>query len=473
MNDTRRSAAIVSREDNCHFLRVDKHDFIRILRDVEANTVRLKEHGKVVLVLEKNPQSTGNNLQTAVPCNHKYTVMSGTADKILEHLLETMRLDSTLNNPEDSFAGDFLLTHSVFMPTAQFCQALLHQFNVEPSEVNEPEKATYSFHKRQNIVRLVNLWVELYGQLLEAEPCAKSFLEKLSEYISRDPRLLACLKENLQERRKNKTLEISNGNVSPQIKVYNYGNLLSSVDEDHPSNLYIIRVQDKVPYDIYLPNHSCVTNMFAVNATVQDVLSILATKTGFSRDQVLVKVNSMGEKICLKHEDTGVFTSLGLNERLFVCSVQEMNTLTPIPEQMGPNSSSYDMLDLISSKDLAHQMTENDWNLFKSIHQVELLFNTFGKQKFRNSTTANLERFIRRFNEVQFWVATEVCLCQDEEKRALLLRKFVKLAAYLKEQKNLNSFFAVMFGLSNTAVSRLSKTWQRLPHKNTKVILHL
>lgn len=30
----------------------------------------------------------------------------------------------------------------------------------------------------------------------------------------------------------------------------------------------------------------------------------------------------------------------------------------------------------------------------------------------------------------------------------------------LKEQKNLNSFFAVMFGLSNSAVRRLYKTWE-------------
>jgi Rap guanine nucleotide exchange factor 4 len=32
---------------------VDKENFNRILRDVEANTVRLKEHGQDVLVLEK------------------------------------------------------------------------------------------------------------------------------------------------------------------------------------------------------------------------------------------------------------------------------------------------------------------------------------------------------------------------------------------------------------------------------------
>jgi len=60
----RRAATIVLREDNCHFLRVDKDDFNRILRDVEANTVRLKEHGSDVLILEK---ISGNN---ANPYSH-------------------------------------------------------------------------------------------------------------------------------------------------------------------------------------------------------------------------------------------------------------------------------------------------------------------------------------------------------------------------------------------------------------------
>uniref|UniRef100_A0A674IZM6 Ras-GEF domain-containing protein n=1 Tax=Terrapene triunguis TaxID=2587831 RepID=A0A674IZM6_9SAUR len=76
---------------------------------------------------------------------------------------------------------------------------------------------------------------------------------------------------------------------------------------------------------------------------------------------------------------------------------------------------------------------------------------------------------MRRFNELQYWIATELCLCAEPGKRAQLLRKFIKLAAHLKEQKNLNSFFAVMFGLSNTAVSRLAKTWERLPHKTRKL----
>jgi Rap guanine nucleotide exchange factor 4 len=50
-----RTATIVLNEDNTHFLRVDKDDFNRILRDVEANTIKLKEFGKDVLILDKLP----------------------------------------------------------------------------------------------------------------------------------------------------------------------------------------------------------------------------------------------------------------------------------------------------------------------------------------------------------------------------------------------------------------------------------
>ena len=52
-----------------------------------------------------------------------------------------------------------------------------------------------------------------------------------------------------------------------------------------------------------------------------------------------------------------------------------------------------------------------------------------GPQHLRDVTTANLERFMRRFNELQYWVATELCLCSVPGLRAQLLRKFIKLAA--------------------------------------------
>lgn len=234
-------------------------------------------------------------------------------------------------------------------------------------------------------------------------------------------------------------------------------------------NSYTIHAKDKVPYDIYRPDYSCLTTLLPVNASVQEVLASLSDKQGWTKEWILVKVNSAGDKEVLPMEAFGVFTSLGLNERLFVVSVQELHTLAPHSEQLSPAGVYSDILDFISSKDLANQFTEHDWNLFKSIHQVELIYYVFGQQKFPNATVANLERFLRRFNELQFWVTTELLLCPDVIKRAQLLRKFIKLAAHLKDQKNLNSFFAVLFGLSHSAITRLSRTWEKLPQKTKKL----
>ncbi|XP_027766830.1 poly(U)-specific endoribonuclease-A-like [Empidonax traillii] len=52
-----------------------------------------------------------------------------------------------------------------------------------------------------------------------------------------------------------------------------------------------------------------------------------------------------------------------------------------------------------------------------------------GPQRLQEVSTANLERVLRRFNELQFWVATELLLCPDVARRAQLLRKFIKVAA--------------------------------------------
>ncbi|XP_035164754.1 rap guanine nucleotide exchange factor 3 [Oxyura jamaicensis] len=465
VNDAPRAASIILREDNCHFLRVDKQDFNHILKDVEANTMRLKEHGKVVLVLQKNLQ--GGSSQPAAARSSRYLVMAGTPEKILEHLLEFMRLDATLYDPVDTLLGDFLLTYTVFMPTSQLCRALLHHFRAEPLEGSEQEKATYTLHKRRKILRLVSQWVLLYGRLLQGDRSTTALLQNLADLASRDPRLGGMVQE--QERRRTRALENGDGSVSPQPKARSSVSWLASQEEAALSSSCALRAQDKVPYEIYRPDHSCLVTVLPINASVRDVLRSLAPRLGRDREHLLVKVNSAGDKVGLQLDAVGVFTSLGLNERLFAVSVEELGSLTPHPEQLGPHVGSSETLDLISSKDLASHLTDYDWNLFKSIHQVEMIHYIVGPQKFHEVTTANLERVMRRFNELQYWVATELCLCPEVGRRAQLLRKFIKLAAHLKEQKNLNSFFAVMFGVSNTAVSRLAKTWERLPHKIRKL----
>uniref|UniRef100_A0A2K5CK79 Rap guanine nucleotide exchange factor 3 n=1 Tax=Aotus nancymaae TaxID=37293 RepID=A0A2K5CK79_AOTNA len=448
VNDAPRAATIILREDNCHFLRVDKQDFNRIIKDVEAKTMRLEEHGKVVLVLERASQGAGSS-RPPTPGRNRYTVMSGTPEKILELLLEAMGPDSTAHDPTETFLSDFLLTHRVFMPSAQLCAALLHQYPFSPRGI-EQERSTYVCNKRQQILRLVSQWVALYGSMLHTDLVATSFLQKLSDLVSRDARLTL--------------FSLSSSSQARNLSIW-----LPNQDEPLPGSSCAIRVGDKVPYDICRPDHSVLTLQLPVTASVREVMAALAQEDGWTKGQVLAKVNSAGDAIGLQPDARGVATSLGLNERLFVVNPQEVHELTPHPEQLGPTVGSAEGLDLVSAKDLAGQLTDHDWSLFNSIHQVELIHYVLGPQHLRDITTANLERFMRRFNELQYWVATELCLCAVPGPRAQLLRKFIKLAAHLKEQKNLNSFFAIMFGLSNSAISRLAHTWERLPHKVRKL----
>uniref|UniRef100_A0A8C0B2A1 Rap guanine nucleotide exchange factor 3 n=1 Tax=Buteo japonicus TaxID=224669 RepID=A0A8C0B2A1_9AVES len=471
VNDAPRAATIILREDNCHFLRVDKQDFNHILKDVEANTMRLKEHGKVVLVLQKNLQ--GGSSQSATARSSRYFVMAGTPEKILEHLLEFMRLDATAYPYLPSYPGCTRTGVPTCSPPTVLVPLTGPSFRAEPLEGSEQEKATYSLHKRRKILRLVSQWVLLYGRLLQGDRSTTALLQNLADLASRDPRLGGLVQEQAQDRRRPRegwpVGRHAPCSLPPWPQARSSGNWLTSQEEAILNSSCALRAQDKVPYEIYRPDHSCLITVLPVNASVRDVLRSLAPRLGRDGEHILVKVNSAGDKVGLQLDAVGVFTALGLNERLFAVSVEELGSLTPHPEQLGPHVGSSETLDLISSKDLASHLTDYDWNLFKSIHQVEMIHYIVGPQKFHEVTTANLERVMRRFNELQYWVATELCLCPEVGRRAQLLRKFIKLAAHLKEQKNLNSFFAVMFGVSNTAVSRLAKTWERLPHKIRKL----
>lgn len=165
VNDAPRAASIVTNEPNCFFLRVNKRHFNSILRHVEENTVRLREHNKEVLVLQRqldSPQTQHNNQQqqqhqqsqaSQSQQQQPYLVMAGTGDKILEHLLETRVNGCVPSGPlllsksavlqhhkvaemirgqrmaDDTLLEDFILTHKIFMPTRRLCAELLKHFN--------------------------------------------------------------------------------------------------------------------------------------------------------------------------------------------------------------------------------------------------------------------------------------------------------------------------------------------------------
>ncbi|XP_017568385.1 rap guanine nucleotide exchange factor 4-like isoform X2 [Pygocentrus nattereri] len=461
VNDAPRAASIVLREDNCHFLRVDKEDFNRILRDVEANTVRLKEHDKDVLVLQKSlrPSSHGN-----VPAHFKYTVMSGTPEKILEHLLETMRLDIHFSEPDPAL-DDFVLMHCVFMPNSQLCPALLAHYHSQASQGSEQERMDYAVASKRRVLSLALRWANLQAHHLLEDDTALSFLEELYGFVSGDTRVLRPLRELLPELEK--IIRQYPDDARTSQKKHKVLLRQFSSGEERLAKKHPIRSFDDILLKVYCGDHTYTTIRVPVLATGREVTAAVADKLGSTEELLLISLSSSGEKLILKPNDVSVFQSLGVNGRLFVCTREQLDSLASLPEQEGPSTGSMSSFELMSSKDLAFQMTLYDWELFSCVHEYELVYHTFGRQAYRRST-ANLELFLRRFNQVQLWVVTEVSLCGTLSKRVQLLKKFIKIAAHCREFRNLNSFFAIIMGMCNPAVSRLGQTWEKLPSKFKK-----
>ncbi|XP_029567001.1 rap guanine nucleotide exchange factor 4-like isoform X2 [Salmo trutta] len=460
VNDAPRAASIVLREDNCHFLRVDKEDFNRILKDVEANTVRLKEHYQDVLVLEKSPSSNS----TTSSSHYKYTVMSGTPEKILEHFLEMMRLDSHLNE-SDPALDDFVLMHCVFIPNSQLCPVLMAHYHAEASQGSEQERLDYTLNNKRRVIRLVLQWASVHGDHLQEEDASLAFLEEFFVSVSDDARVIPALKYQLPELEK----IVKNTSDDARSSQQKHKVLLRqfSMGDEKLQKRQAIKSNDEILFKVYCSDHTYTTIRVPMAASVREVISAVADKLGSAEDLLLVNLSSAGDKVVLKPNDISVFSTLSINGRLFVCPGDQLDSLMPLPEQEGPSTGSLGSFELMSSKDLAYQMTLYDWELFHCVHEHELIYYTFGRQNFKK-TTANMDLFLRRFNEIQLWVITEICLCAQLSKRVQLLKKFIKIAAHCKEYKNLNSFFAIIMGMSNPAVSRLSQTWEKLPSKFKK-----
>ncbi|KAL0268122.1 UNVERIFIED_CONTAM: hypothetical protein PYX00_010190 [Menopon gallinae] len=476
INDSPRAATIVLKENNCHFLRVDKEDFDRILRDVEANTVRLQEHGKDVLVLEKVTQK--QNQKYVQKSQFKYVVMAGTPEKMLEHLLETRMdgravvggKDPTQMPNADHFVDDFLLTFVVFMTTEELVDLLRRHYHM----VSPTKDRDYTVTSKKRVIRFIHRWVVTIKNTVFENPVARTFLQELAKEVETESGIYRNLEEEASLMHHITALlnrhdqEMAGRNHKWKLPPCGQPVTLFSGPSGPQKSL--MKPHDDIIFRVYCADHTYCTLRMPLNSTAETIKLAAADRLKLRNcdDLALAEVKSSGERVVINDQDVNVPTALTLNGRIFVSPRDHLDALTIVPEQEKPTECADNDIELFSTKELAYHMTLFDWDLFSCVHEYELVYHVMGKHRF-GELTANLEVFLRRFNEVQYWVATEILLTQSLGKRVTLLRKLIKLASYCKEYQNFNAFLAIMMGLSNQAVSRLSLTWEKLPNKFRKM----
>ncbi|XP_041494718.1 rap guanine nucleotide exchange factor 5 isoform X2 [Microtus oregoni] len=460
--------------ENCQFLQTDRKEPEKSeQQDDEVPMVQVKEQGQSVLVLKKvascGPAPTTGSAERERDA--RYMVVSGTPEKILEHLLNDLHLAEVQHKETETLLDDFLLTYTVFMTTDDLCQALLRHYSAKKHQ-GEEEKSDVPCRKRK-VLHLVSQWIALYKDWLHEDEHSKMFLKTIYRNVLDDVYEYPILEKELKEFQKILGMHRRHtvDEYSPQRKSKALFHQFS-LKENWLQHRGTVADTEEIFCHVYITEHSYVSVKAKVSSTAQEILKVVAEKLQRAEeDLALVAIMFSGEKHEFQPNDLAVSKSLEASGRIFVYRKDLADTLNPFAENEESQQRSMRILGM-NTWDLALELMSFDWSLFNSIHEQELIYFTFSRQG-SGEHTVNLSLLLQRCNEVQLWVATEILLCSQLGKRVQLLKKFIKIAAHCKAQQNLNSFFAIVMGLNTASVSRLSQTWEKIPGKFKKLFSEL
>ncbi|XP_033957760.1 rap guanine nucleotide exchange factor 5-like isoform X2 [Pseudochaenichthys georgianus] len=448
----------------------------------EAVRVCLRERGRDVLVLQRisseqptlSASARGGGREDAR--NRRFVVVSGTPEKILEHLLNDLTLEedqgTSQGKESDTLLDDFLLTYPVFMSTSDLCQALLGHYCTKRHRGKEDRKE--AVERKQKVLHLVSQWMALCRDFLRDDEHVKLFMKTLYRYVLDDLYEHPSLDKDVRELQKLYQLHRTHtvDNYSPQRKSKALFHQ-SSLKENRLQSRGTQRENKEVLCHVYITMDSFLSMRAHGGVVAQELLQAVAERMDVPLGElVLVAVTYNGGRLLLQPQDRVFSDSLRPVGRLHVCRKDLGEVLNPFTDNSELQQRTARMLSL-NTWDVAVALTNFDWTIFASIHEQELVYFTFSRHSSSSSHTVALELLLQRCNEVQLWVMTEVLLCPTLCKRVQLIKKFIKIAAHCKAQRNLNCFFAIIMGLTTAAVSRLSQTWEKMPGKFKKLFTEL
>ncbi|XP_041122551.1 rap guanine nucleotide exchange factor-like 1 [Polyodon spathula] len=369
---------------------------------------------------------------------------------------------------------DFMLTHPIFLSADKLQQVLLQEFRADRKSC-EGCRGADSADRKQAVLSVAFRYLKTYRHLLQDEgEKSHTFPKELCVCVVEDlTRYPELVEEVLKLQRWTEILQDQaveeSDSKKPVRPLFRHFRRVDACLQPREA----FRGSDEIFCRVYTPDHSYVTIRSRLSSSVQEILALVSEKLQYSGEQegqqgalVLVAVTSSGEKAVFRPSEDSVFTTLGVNTHLFACEPERLGALVPLPEEIHWSPGDSRLHDM-SAEEVANQLLAFDWELFSCVHEVEFVRYVFRGEEAR-WRPLNLELVLQRSSEVQHWVGTEILQCQSLPKRGQLLRKFIKIAALCKQNQDLLSFFSVVLGLNNPALTRLRHTWEGLPSKFKK-----
>ncbi|KAM9391078.1 rap guanine nucleotide exchange factor 5-like isoform 2-T2 [Salvelinus alpinus] len=362
---------------------------------------------------------------------------------------------------------DFLLTYLVFMTTNDLCQALLGHYSSKRVRQEEGKEALY---RKRKVLHLVSHWTRLYKDFLREDEHIKTFMKTLSRCVLEDLYEFPSLEKDMKEFQKLLRRRHTVDECPPQQKSKPMFQQLSLKENSLPLRSPQVDTKE-VLCRVYVSADSYLCVYTHSLLSVAELLRIVGQKMDRpEEDMVLVTHTHTGERRVLQAGQCVYSETLTPQSKLMVCQRDLTHIMAPLTDS--ELSRRTVRLLGINTWDMAAALTQLDWNLFNYIHEQELVYSTMSCST-GGSHREGLSVLLQRCNEVQQWVMSEVLMCVSLNKRVQLLKKFIKIAAHCKAQRNLNSAFAIIMGLNTAAVSRLNITWEKVPGKFKKIFSEL
>ncbi|KAL4907292.1 hypothetical protein BDW74DRAFT_122815 [Aspergillus multicolor] len=129
----------------------------------------------------------------------------------------------------------------------------------------------------------------------------------------------------------------------------------------------------------------------------------------------------------------------------------------------------------IPDEDFANELTRMDWVMFNTFRPRDLVrhVSISGPDKDKIQSLKHVNRMIKHFNHVAFFVASVILLRDKPKHRAKALEKFMNIAQKLRRLNNYNSLGAVLAGINGGPVSRLGQTRELVPPQIHKDFMRL
>ncbi|KAM8979404.1 rap guanine nucleotide exchange factor 5-like isoform 3-T3 [Sarcophilus harrisii] len=226
----------------------------------------------------------------------RYVVVSGTPEKILEHLLNDLHLEEVQDKETETLLDDFLLTYTVFMTTDDLCQALLRHYSAKKYQGKE-ENSDVPRRKRK-VLHLVSQWIGLYKDWLHEDEPSKMFLKTIYRNVLDDIYEYPVLEKELKELQK--ILGMHRRHTVDEYSPHRKNKALFhqfSLKENWLQHRGTVGETEEIFCHVYITEHSYISVKVGVSSTAQDILKIVAGKLQHAQEElVLVAVAFSGGK---------------------------------------------------------------------------------------------------------------------------------------------------------------------------------